>query len=91
MTVYSKLFIFIIVLFSGCQSIRTYNSVYTLNKEDLVRSEKKANAGDEKAAYDIFMHYWIGLRDTNPEKTTFWLKKSAELGDARAQFNLGFS
>ena len=50
--------------------------------EEVVRLTKRANAGDSEAAFKLFLHYDIGLRD--PKRGNYWLKLAARLGSPEA-------
>jgi hypothetical protein len=57
---------------------------------DIATTQKKAEAGDAKAQFDLAEAYWEGTGvPKDPAKGLDWLKKSASQGYAGAQVTLG--
>lgn len=75
----------------GCSTIHKKsvfgNAGYDLSDREIINLKQKAEQGDADAALRLSYYYSLCLNDGKQEQQ--WLEKSAELGNARAQYNLG--
>jgi hypothetical protein len=73
---------------SNCSSQPSANSShrdsnFIKSPTEIAALEKKAASGDGKAAWDLFGHYGLGLRDE--AKAEPWLQRAAQLGNPKAK------
>ena len=61
--------------------------IATMSDAELARQKELANAGDKRAAFNVYGHYRSALNDQT--KAMEWLLMAGELGHAPAQYNLG--
>jgi TPR repeat protein len=76
-----------------CDEMSPVPSIHThgldLSNAERLRFEQKAADGDASAAMRLWEYYAIELHDSRAADP--WLCRAAELGDATAQWNLGYS
>ena len=74
---------------SGCaQKQFTYNQAYILPEASLRDRERKAEKGNAQAAFDVYLHFMLGMRKQNSPETIRWLKKAVALGHPIAKKHL---
>ena len=64
-------------------------STYHIGSEDLVSIQKNADGGCLESALKLYKFYSFSNYDA--EKASYWLEKSATLGDPIAQYNYSLS
>jgi hypothetical protein len=74
---------------SGCaQKQFTYSQTYVLSEADLRDRKTKAESGNAQAAFDVYLHFMLGLRKQESPETIRWLKKAVALGHPIAKKHL---
>jgi hypothetical protein len=82
---------FLFLLAACCQAAEpAHTHGLDLSESEKHRLEQNAAGGDASAAMRLWTYYAIELHDDGPSGDR-WLCRAAELGDAIAQWNLGYS
>jgi hypothetical protein len=68
---------------SAPKKIQHRDSNFVKSAAEIESLENKVVKGDGAAAWDLFTHYALGLRDE--AKAEPWLRKAAQLGNANAR------
>ena len=84
----------VLFLLAACCRAAELPQVHThgmdLSEPERLLLEEKAASGDARAAMRLWGYYALELHDAGPWGDR-WLCRAAELGDATAQWNLGYS
>jgi len=79
-----------VITFTCCSSRPTTEAMpghrdsdFVLSKSEIAVLEAKSVKGDAEAAWKLFTHYELGLRDE--VKAEPWLQKAAKLGSPKAK------
>jgi hypothetical protein len=74
---------------SGCAGKQfTYNQAYILSESALRDRKAKAESGNAQAAFDVYLHFMLGMRQQESPETVRWLKKAVALGHPIAKKHL---
>ena len=73
----------------GCaQKEFTYSQVYILPEAALRDRKALAESGHAQAAFDVYLHFMLGMREQESPETVRWLKKAVALGHPIAKKHL---
>jgi TPR repeat protein len=87
----SRIITFLFLLTACCRAAEPLHTHgLDLSESERLRLEQKATSGDASAAMRLWQYYAIELHDDGPSGDR-WLCRAADLGDATAQWNLGYS
>lgn len=74
---------------SGCAERQfTYSQAYILSDSALRDRKAKAESGNAQAAFDVYLHFMLGVREQESPETVRWLKKAVALGHPIAKKHL---
>jgi hypothetical protein len=62
------------------------NQIFVLNERELAKRKYEALAGNSKAAFEVFLHYSLGLHDHKHGEP--WLRLANKLGSPDAKSHL---
>lgn len=83
--------VFLILMFGVCgcaQKEFTYNKTYIFSEAKLRDRKVEAECGNAQAAFDIYLHFMLGLREPESPETVYWLKRAVALGHPAAKKHL---